>query len=166
MLSLLGATSLPLDEIRLKERWRTRRNSQPNSPETLLALGYYQYCVLRDYGLAKTTFGLVGRMLPGSSEVSAALAFVARREGHWDESVVNWEQPSPSIRGRGVTESNGMDLHHASKFPTALKLHDRALDIVPNEPGVMAVKANIHLAEGNLEQAGKFLSQIDAEDSI
>jgi tetratricopeptide (TPR) repeat protein len=26
---------------------------QPNSPETLLALGYYQYQVLRDYGLAK-----------------------------------------------------------------------------------------------------------------
>ena len=29
---------------------------EPNSPETLLALGYYQYWVLRDYGLAKTTF--------------------------------------------------------------------------------------------------------------
>ena len=26
----------------------------PNSPETLLALGYYQYWVLRDYGAAKT----------------------------------------------------------------------------------------------------------------
>ena len=26
---------------------------QPNSPETLLALGYYQYWVLRDYGSAK-----------------------------------------------------------------------------------------------------------------
>ena len=42
---------------------------QPNSPETLLALGYYQYWVLRDYGLAKTTFGRVSKMLPGSSEV-------------------------------------------------------------------------------------------------
>ena len=29
---------------------------QPDSPETLLFLGYYQYWVLRDYGLAKTTF--------------------------------------------------------------------------------------------------------------
>ena len=42
---------------------------QPNSPETLLALGYYQYWVLRDYGLAKTTFERVSKMLPGSSEV-------------------------------------------------------------------------------------------------
>ena len=26
---------------------------EPNSPETLLALGYYQYWVLRDYGLCQ-----------------------------------------------------------------------------------------------------------------
>ena len=42
---------------------------EPNSPETLLALGYYQYWVLRDYGAAKTTFGRVSKMLPGNSEV-------------------------------------------------------------------------------------------------
>src|SRR5678810_929485 len=65
---------------------------QPNSPETQLALGYYQYYVLRVYELAKTTFGLVNKMLPGSSEVPAALALVARREGHWDESVAYSEQ--------------------------------------------------------------------------
>jgi len=53
---------------------------EPNSPETLLALGYYQYLVLRDYGSAKTTFERVSRMLPGSSEVPYALAVVTRRE--------------------------------------------------------------------------------------
>src|SRR5262245_49534152 len=42
---------------------------QPNSPEALLALGYYQYWVLRDYGLAKTTFERVSKLLPGTSEV-------------------------------------------------------------------------------------------------
>ena len=46
---------------------------EPNSPETLLALGYYQYWVLRDYGSAKTTFERVSKMLPGSSEVPKAL---------------------------------------------------------------------------------------------
>src|SRR5262249_3051718 len=51
---------------------RALENAQklaPNSPETLLALGYYQYWVLHDYGPAKTTFGRVSKMLPGSSEV-------------------------------------------------------------------------------------------------
>ena len=42
---------------------------QPNSPETLLALGYYQYWVLRDYGVAKTTFERVSKMLPDNSDV-------------------------------------------------------------------------------------------------
>src|SRR4029077_16560185 len=57
---------------------------EPNSPETLLALGYYQYWVLRDYGLAKTTFKQVDNMLPGSSEVPYALGLIAGGEGHWD----------------------------------------------------------------------------------
>ena len=35
---------------------------EPDSPETLLALSYYQFWVLRDYGLAKTTFGRVSKM--------------------------------------------------------------------------------------------------------
>src|SRR6266480_4483088 len=65
---------------------------EPNSPETLLALGYYQYYVLGDYGLAKSTFRLVSKMLPSSSEVPYALGRVSRREGNWDESVAYFEQ--------------------------------------------------------------------------
>jgi TolB-like protein len=37
---------------------------QPNSPETILTQGYYQYYVLRDYELAKATFVLVRNALP------------------------------------------------------------------------------------------------------
>jgi serine/threonine-protein kinase len=103
-------------------------------------------------------------MLPGSSEVSAALAFVARREGHWDESIAYWEE-ALALDPRNVEFLNQTAITYTMlrQFPTALKLHDRALDIVPNEPGVMGAKANIHQAEGNLEQAGKFLSQINAQ---
>src|SRR5215468_6527462 len=65
---------------------------QPNSPETLLFLGYYQYWVLRDYGLAKTTFERVSKMLPGDSDVLYALGAVAGREGNWDQSIAYFEQ--------------------------------------------------------------------------
>ena len=71
-----------------KDALENAQKLQPNSPETLLFLGYYQYWVLRDYGLAKTTFERVGEMLSGNSEVLYALGAVARREGNWDESVV------------------------------------------------------------------------------
>ena len=43
-----------------KKALETAQKLQPNSPETQLALGYYQYYVPRDYGLAKSTFGLDG----------------------------------------------------------------------------------------------------------
>jgi TolB-like protein len=60
----------------------TAQKLQPNSAETLLAQAYYEYWVLRDYELAKATFGRVRKLLPGSSDVPAALALIARRQGH------------------------------------------------------------------------------------
>ena len=137
---------------------------EPNSPETLLALGYYQYWVLRDYGAAKTTFGRVSKMLPGSSEVPNALALIARREGHWDQSIAYFEQalaldPRNVELLNGAAETYGM----VRQFPAALKLFDRALDIKPNDPDLMAAKAGIYQAQGNLQEAAKFLSGINAD---
>jgi tetratricopeptide (TPR) repeat protein len=65
---------------------------EPNSPETLLALGYYQFLVLSDYGRAKATFERVSKMLPGNSDVLGILGRVTRREAHWDQSIAYLEQ--------------------------------------------------------------------------
>jgi tetratricopeptide (TPR) repeat protein len=46
------------------------------------------------------------------------------------------------------------------QFPTALKLYDRALDITPNDPDVIAAKARIYQAQGNLQEAASLLSEI------
>jgi len=137
---------------------------EPNLTETLLAVGYYQYWVLRDYGLAKTTFGRVNNMLPGSSEVPRALGLITRREGNWDESVAYFEQ-AMALDPRNaelliVAASTSAMLR---QFPAALKLYDRVLDITPNDPDAMAAKASIYQAQGNLQQAAKFLSEINAQ---
>jgi serine/threonine-protein kinase len=137
---------------------------QPNSPETLLALGYYQYWVLRDYGLAKTTFEHVSKMLPGSSEVAFALGLVSRREGHWDESVAYFEQAlTLDPRNVELLMRAAWTYGMLRRFPTALKLYDRALDITPSDQGVMAAKASIYQAEGNLQEAARFLSGVNAQ---
>ena len=137
---------------------------QPNSPETLLALGYYQYDVLGDYGSAKTTFERVGKMLPGSSDVPTALAFVARREGEWDRSIAYFEQ-ALVLDPRNVKSLTEAALTHTElrQFPVALKLYDRVLDFTPNDPEVMAFKAGIYQSGGNLQEAAKLLSEVNAQ---
>ena len=50
-----------------KRALETAQKLEPDSPETLLALGYYQYLVLRDYGPAKATFERVSKMLPAAA---------------------------------------------------------------------------------------------------
>src|SRR5262249_20667664 len=137
---------------------------QPNSPETELALGYYQYLVLRDYGLARTTFSHVSKLLPGSSEVPHALAKVTRREGNWDESNAYFEQ-ALALDPRNIdllTNAAGI-YGMLRQFPAALKLYDRVLDIIPNDPDFMALKAGIYQAEGDLEEAAKVLPEVNAQ---
>src|SRR5205807_4881312 len=139
---------------------------EPNSPETLLALGYYQYWVLEDFGPAKTTFGRVRKMLPGSSEAPYALVRVTRREGHWAESIPYFEQ-ALALDPRNVELLDAAAHTYAAlkQFPAALKLYDRLLDIKPNDPDVMAHKASIYQAEGKLQEAASFLSGISETSS-
>jgi TolB-like protein/Tfp pilus assembly protein PilF len=137
---------------------------QPDSPETVLALGYYQYHVLHDYGLAKTTFGRVSKILPGNSEVPRALGFIARREGHWDESTAYFEQAlALDPRNMELLTDAAQTYVTLRQFPIAVKLYDRALDIHPNDPSLLAAKAVICQAEGNLEQAARFVSEITVQ---
>jgi len=146
---------------------RALENAQklaPDSSETLLALGYYQYWVLRDYPAAKTTFARVSKLLPGNSEVPRALALIAEHEGHWDESVDNFE------RALSLDPRNVELLNYAAgiydmlrQFPAALKLFNRAWDITPNDPDAVVVKASIYQAQGNLQEAAKLLTEVNAQ---
>ena len=140
------------------------QNLEPSSPETLLALGYYQYWVLHDYGAAKTTFQRVSKIEPSNSEVPHGLAFITRREGHWNESIAYFEQ-ALALDPRNVELLSDTALNYAMlrQFPTALKLYDRALDIVPNDPDIMASEAGIFQGQGNLPEAARLLSGINEQ---
>src|SRR6478672_11352481 len=147
-----------------EQAFNTAQKLQPNSPETLLAQAYYQYWVLRDYELAKTTFGRVRELVPGSSDVPAALALIDRRQGQWDKSVAYWEQTLALDPRNTQWLSNAAETYAwLRQFPAALKKYDRVLDINPNDPDTVASEAKIYQAEGNLEQAGKLLAGVNAQ---
>jgi len=146
---------------------RALENAQklaPDSPETLLAAGYYQSLVLRDFAAAEAPFARLAKVLPGSAQVPMALGRLARSEGHWDKSVDYFEQ-ALALDPRNVellvraADTYGM----LRQFPAALKLYDRVLDITPYDQDVMAGKAGIYQAQGNLQEAATLLSGINEQ---
>jgi len=147
-----------------KKALENAQRLEPNSPETLLAVGYYQYRVLSDYGTAKTTFERVSKMLPNSSEVLLALARITRREGHWDQSVVCDEQALIlDPRNTELLGDTSLNYTMLRQFPAALKVEDRVLDITPSNPAVIAGKAALYQAEGNLQEAARLLAAISTQ---
>src|SRR6202011_1014532 len=159
-----GLDSTPARRDATERALNTAQKLQPNSPETLLAQAYYQYWVLRDYELAKATFGRVRELLPGSSDVPGALALIARRQGQWDQSVAYWEQ-TLVLDPRNIQWLANTAQTYAAlpQFPAALKMYDRVLDLVPNDLDTVAAEAAIYQAEGDLEQAGKLLAGVNAQ---
>jgi TolB-like protein/Flp pilus assembly protein TadD len=150
-----------------KRALETSQKLDPNSAETLLALGYYQYRVLRDYGAAKTTFGRVSEMLPGSGEPLHALALVTRRDGNWDESLAYFERAlTLDPRNIELLKDSAEAYADVRQFPAALKLFDRVLDITPNDPEWIAAKAGIYQAQGDLREAAGLLSGINEQASF
>jgi len=147
-----------------KEALENAQKLQPNTAETLLFTGYYQYWVLHDNGLAKATFERVSRKLPGNSEVLYALAAIARSEGHWDESVAYWER-GLALNPRNTALLTEVAFTYAAlrQFSAAENLYGRALDILPNEASLIALKASIYQAQGNLHEAAKLLAQVNAD---
>lgn len=159
-----GLESTPARRDAAERALNTAQKLQPNSPETLLAQAYYQYWVLRDYELAKTTFGRVKELVPGSSDVPAALALIARRQGQWDQSVAYWQQTlALDPRNTQWLANAGETYAWLRQFPAALKTYDRVLDIIPNDPNAIASEARVYQAEGNLEQAGKLLAGLNQQ---
>jgi serine/threonine protein kinase len=144
-----------------KQALENAQKLQADLPETLLALGYYQYWVLRDYRLARTTFGLLRKLLPNTSEVPFALGSVARREGNWDASIAYCEEAlAMDPRNVELLSNTAWSYAMLRRFPAALKLYNRALDIMPNDPDLITAKASVYQAEGNLEEAGRLLPQL------
>jgi serine/threonine protein kinase/Tfp pilus assembly protein PilF len=164
-------TTPPSLRSEAKRALENAQKLQPDSAETLLALGYYQYWVLRNYGDAKTTFERASKMLPSSADVPKALGYIARRQGNWDQSIAYFQQALLlAPREVELLIDTASTYGFRRQFAAALKLYDRALEITPNDPDLMAAKASLYQAQGNLQEAASLLSEINwqtpSEDSL
>jgi TolB-like protein/class 3 adenylate cyclase/Tfp pilus assembly protein PilF len=137
---------------------------QPDLGEAMLAEGYYYYAFLKDYDTAVSYFERARPLLPNSSKIPEALAYVARRRGQWDRSDAYFndaERLDPRNVKRG--NSNNLLTQHAlldierRNFSLALRKLDYILDITPGDVDTLALKAAVAQAEGDLPRASAML---------
>jgi TolB-like protein/Flp pilus assembly protein TadD len=65
---------------------------QPDLGDARLALAYYYYFGYRDYELARTEIAIAQEATPNDAEVWDAAGAVDRRQGRWEEAVLNFEK--------------------------------------------------------------------------
>jgi len=166
----LTATLQPTVALR-EEAWQaaeTALSLQPNLGEAIWAKGYYHYACLKDYDAAVRYFEEARQLLPNNSSIPESLAYVTRRRGQWDRSEAYFKE-AELLDPRNV---NLLTQHATSyiclrRFPEALRKLDQVLNITPDDAGILAVKAAIAQAEGDLPRAAALLTPLhsNADDS-
>jgi TolB-like protein/Tfp pilus assembly protein PilF len=159
----LTATLQPTVALR-EEAWQaaeTALSLQPNLGEAIWAKGYYHYACLKDYDTAVRYFEQARQFLPNSSSIPESLAYVTRRRGQWDRSEAYFNE-AERLDPRNV---NLLTQHATSyiclrRFPEALRKLDQVLNITPDDAGILAVKASIAQAEGDLPRAAALLTPL------
>ncbi|MBA3385516.1 MAG: tetratricopeptide repeat protein, partial [Chthoniobacterales bacterium] len=137
---------------------------QPSLGEAHFALGLYRYRGLRDYDGALKAFDEaidhgVNKAL--SIEFSS---YVKRRQGKWEEALALNEQSQKLDPRNAIIYSEGAVTYHAlRRFGEARMMIDRALEITPNNPVLLAQKARTFQSEGDFEAAERLLEHVPVD---
>jgi serine/threonine protein kinase/Tfp pilus assembly protein PilF len=144
-----------------RQATETALTLQPNLGEAVLAKGHYHYACLKDYDTAVRYFEQARQLLPNSSQIPQSLARVARRRGQWDriESYLN-EAERLDPRDANLLAVHGSCYGFERRFPEALRKLDQVLNITPDDVDIIALKANIAQAEGDLPRASALLAPL------
>jgi tetratricopeptide (TPR) repeat protein len=134
---------------------------QPGTLETWLTQGYFQYWVLRDFAGAREMFEQVAAKWPNDAEATSALAYIARRQGRWDDArtyVLRAADLDPlSLQSQlDVPETMNLMRENAG----ALSSVDAALNKWPDAPQLIGIKAVTLQAEGRMDLAKDVLANV------
>ncbi len=160
MIEALQPTPALRDEAR--QAAETAITLQPGLGEAVLAKGYYSYACLKDYHTAVLYFEEARQSLPNSSQIPELLAYVSRRQGHWDKSESYFKE-AELLDPRNVP----LLTHYAVLFYTDLRRFREAdaklnqvLNIIPDDPNTLSFRAGIAQAEGDLPRAAALLAKL------
>ncbi len=134
---------------------------QPDLGEAVLAKGYYFYACQKDYPSAIQSYEEARKRLPNSSQIPELLGYLSRRKGDWAESThylaeaVRLDPVNPNL----LTQQ-ALTYVSLRRFPEAIAVYDRVLNLTPDDTYLQAQKASVAQAEGDLPRAAALLSPL------
>ena len=85
-------------------------------------------------------------------------AYVKRRQGKWEEAIrLHEEALERDPRNPPLLSESAVTYRAVRRFPETDALLDRAREVEPENPRLLVQKVEAAAAQGNLEQAGRFL---------
>src|SRR6266545_8386164 len=134
-ISLLGVDSTSARITLAEEARDTALRLGADRGEAHLAAAYVAYWCYRDYETALTQLGIARRALPNDAEVLEVTAAIARRQGHWEECIRNFERAIDlDPRNLSMVGGAGLTFEYERRFAQAAAYRGRAVAIAPDEP--------------------------------
>src|SRR6266498_1979111 len=145
-ISLLGVDSTSARITLAEEARDTALRLGADRGEAHLAAAYVAYWCYRDYETALIQLGIARRALPNDAEVLEVTAAIARRQGHWEECIRNFERAIElDPRNLSMVGGAGLTYEYERRFAQAAAYRGRAVAIAPDEPTARVASALVDL---------------------
>jgi len=133
----------------------------PGLPETHFALGHYYYHCQSDWDRALEEFAIARKKLFNDSDLLSFIGFVQRRQGRFEEALVNIKRASELDPLSGfLSYELGATFRLMRNYPEALRYFNRAVSLAPDLSIPYDYKASLYLCwEGSTEKARAVLEE-------
>ena len=130
----------------------------PDASESHVAAGSFYYYCPQDFDRALEWFAKARARAPNSASALMLSGAVKRRQGKVDESIELMKQAGNfDPRHNDIWMNLGRSYRGQRKFAQAHAMFDHALTIAPRTTTIVAEKAEVYMAAGDLDNAERVL---------
>jgi TolB-like protein/Flp pilus assembly protein TadD len=149
-------SSVPAPDLAKRAREASERAVAlaPKRAESYLAVGDQERLVAKDNGRALAQYERAGSLAPGNAQVLTATASAEQSLGRWEAAVEHFRE-AERLDPRSVQAHLflGGAFLCLRRYPEALSTIDRGLAMAPANLGLIGLKVQIFLAQGDLTAA-------------